>query len=41
MASMRNSNGVSFSYSVISTFWQYEEKGWAYSFSDMVGSLGA
>ena len=28
-SSMQNSNGVEFSYSAISTFWQYDENGWA------------
>lgn len=28
-SSSRNANGVSFSYSAISAFWQKDEKGWA------------
>jgi hypothetical protein len=34
------SNAVWFSYSAVNTFWQYEEKGWAYSFNVIAVTLG-
>jgi hypothetical protein len=34
LSSLRYSKGVPFSYNATSTFWQYEENGWAYNASD-------